>query len=122
MPTLKMLEESGATAVICTVRRGSSQEVQNAAQQYSEFHIPDGVRFDEELFTLAVEDLERYLSDGHTVLVHCHAGRNRSCTVAALYLIRRGMEPDVVIDHIREIRPRAIANPVFEQRLLDGGI
>lgn len=123
MPTLKMLEEAGADAVICCVKKGSDPEVQDALQEYSQYSIPDGVRFDTELFARALADLLTWHGEGRTVIVHCHAGRNRSCTLAALFLIHRcNWDGGDAIDFIRKLRPRAIANPVFEARLRAGGI
>jgi len=119
-PTLKMLDDSGADAVVCTIKKGTSEEVVNRVQYYSCYPIPDGKRFDEELFRRAVSDAEFFMREGRTVLVHCRAGRNRSATVCAIILIRQGWDPLEAIKFIRFIRPRAIANPVFEARLLQG--
>jgi len=122
MPKPEMIRESGAEAVICTVLKGAPQEVQDMVERYSEYAIPDGKYFKPDLFGKALEDLELWHAEGRTVLVHCHAGRNRSATLIALYLIRRGWTPEEAIAHIREVRPRAIANPVFEAALLAGGL
>tara|TARA_R110002153_G_scaffold132597_2_gene281652 strand:- start:19578 stop:19988 length:411 start_codon:yes stop_codon:yes gene_type:complete len=123
MPTLAMLEESGADAVICCVKKGSDQEVQDALSGYVQYSIPDGVRFDTELFTIALGALIHWYEQGRTIIVHCHAGRNRSCTLAALFLIHKcGWDGGDAVDYIRKLRPRAIANPVFEERLRAGGI
>ncbi len=119
-PNLRMLDESGANAVVCTIRKGASEEVQRMVKEYSAYPIPDGIRFDEELFKLAVADAERWMAQGHTVLVHCRAGRNRSATVCAIILIRMGWAPQAAVDYMRRLRPRSIANLVFEARLLQG--
>lgn len=120
MPTVKMLEECGARAVVSCVKKGSPAAVIDRLEQYACYPIPDGKRFDEDLFRFAVDDVEHWRAKGHTVLVHCHAGRNRSATVAALVLMRMGWTGGEAVRHIRNLRPRAIANPVFEDRLLGG--
>jgi protein-tyrosine phosphatase len=38
----------------------------------------------------AVEDIHRALQNGETVLVHCHAGAQRSATVVVYYLMQYG--------------------------------
>ena len=123
MPTPAMIEECRADAIVCTVKKGSPQDVQSMVERYSEYPIPDGKYFRSDLFAKALEDLENwFIEEGRTVLVHCHAGRNRSATLICLYLIRLGWSPEEAIAHIRTVRPRAIANPVFEAALLAGGL
>ena len=45
---------------------------------------------------------------GNTILIHCHAGMQRSAAVMAMTLIAlTNKKPDEVMDHIRSIRPIA---------------
>jgi hypothetical protein len=57
---------------------------------------------------------------GKRVLIRCQAGLNRSSLVAALVLVRDGVEPGEAIAKIRRTRsPRALFNPKFVETILD---
>jgi hypothetical protein len=55
---------------------------------------------------------------GHSVLVTCAAGRNRSATVVAEYLIQSGLPAHAVIERIRERRANSLGNQTFVDWLL----
>jgi len=63
------------------------------------------------------------LSGGKKVLVHCYAGRGRTGTMLAAFLIHRGMSPDAAIGEIRERAKeaygtiRGVIEPEQEERL-----
>lgn len=57
----------------------------------------------------------------HQVLVHCWLGINRSASIAALALIKSGMDPLAAITHIRKKRTKyCILNKTFREWLLAG--
>lgn len=59
------------------------------------------------------------VKDGQKILINCNAGRNRSCLLIALTLMRlNGWSGRQALDFVREKRPRAIANEHFEKYLL----
>ena len=47
-----------------------------------------------------------------TVLVHCHAGMQRSAAVVAMYLIAHGMKSDDAINFIKSKRPIAFHHSI----------
>lgn len=55
-----------------------------------------------------LEFIDRQEAAGRMVLVHCGAGLGRSGTVAAVYLVKRGSDPQAAIRQVREVRPFAI--------------
>lgn len=59
------------------------------------------------------------LIENKKVLVHCHAGMQRSCTIVALYLIKYyGMRPTDAIKFIQRRRPIAfMPEPTFKNLL-----
>jgi hypothetical protein len=74
--------------------------------------------------TQVLERIHEHILQGQDVLVHCLAGIQRSCTVAAMYLMRfRGLSSIQAIDWIRERRPVAFdegvnfAAALYERRI-----
>ena len=53
---------------------------------------------------------------GAEVIIHCHAGRNRACFVMGLVIseLHPGWSGDKIVEHIRSVRPNALANEHFE--------
>ncbi|MFO0868718.1 MAG: phosphatidylglycerophosphatase and protein-tyrosine phosphatase 1 family protein [Pirellulales bacterium] len=65
----------------------------------------------------AVEFIQRHVTQGHTVYVHCKAGRARSATVVLCWLIaHRGMTPAAAQAHLRARRPHVM--PQLDQRVV----
>lgn len=57
---------------------------------------------------------------GHTVLVHCAMGFNRSALVAGVILKYLGITGQAVLDHIRDRRPGALYNKKYAEYLESG--
>lgn len=51
--------------------------------------------------------IDTALSAGKKVLVHCLEGKQRSATVAAAFLIRKGLPPILAIEHVHAARSAA---------------
>lgn len=70
-----------------------------------------------------VDQMEKYISRGDNVLVHCHAGINRSALILGFYMIlKQGVSPTDAINKIRKANATqrsivALSNPLFESIL-----
>ncbi|MEF8788287.1 MAG: dual specificity protein phosphatase family protein [Planctomycetota bacterium] len=75
---------------------------------YLHLPIPDGTA--PELFQVRqfMRFCEQNIDQDRPVAVHCLAGIGRTGTMAACYLVYRGMEPHDAISRIRRLRPRSI--------------
>jgi len=73
-------------------------------------HVPmrDFVGPDVRQLQQAVEAIDRAIARGHSVAIHCVAGRGRTGTVLAAFLVSRGMSPAEAIETVRRSRPRSI--------------
>lgn len=120
IPKPEDIERGEITAVVNTIKADDSPEVISQLRYYAHYAIPDGKVVKKDLLSQAADDA-LYFWNGHNVLIHCRAGRNRSATVAALVLFELGVvdTPKEAIDYIRSRRPRAIANPAFEAWLVE---
>jgi Swiss Army Knife protein, DSP-PTPase phosphatase domain len=57
----------------------------------------------------AVGFIEEQLKSGRAVAVHCLAGKGRTMTTIAAYLMKKeGLDPDEAVQKVREIRPGAV--------------
>ena len=64
------------------------------------------------------EFIDEALSTGGKVLIHCMAGRSRSASILAAYLICcKGMSSTESVDLIRSVRPIIQPNPSFSEQL-----
>ena len=71
--------------------------------------LVDGSGNDLAAFRKLVQDLIEMVEGSPPVLVHCHAGRSRSVTVVAGYLVKtRGWSPQAAYDFIASKRETAV--------------
>jgi len=115
--TRHRLAESGITHVFCVAPTPDwDLEISMDQGFYHHHPLPDGKEIGKDQVRTVVEQIYRVLMDTtDSVLVHCRAGRNRSCLVAALVLIKFHQDPKTVLAELRHVRPRALANPLFEK-------
>jgi atypical dual specificity phosphatase len=69
----------------------------------ADFSIPTN----SETFLHLLESIEHYLNVGN-VLMHCSAGKGRSGTVAASYLVYKGLKWSEAISLVRKVNPHSI--------------
>jgi atypical dual specificity phosphatase len=70
--------------------------------------IPDFTAPSLEQVATAIATIETSLAVGKPVAVHCAAGRGRTGTILACYLVARGMSAAEAIAHVRALRPPSI--------------
>ena len=113
---LKELRKHGIDIVVNVWSR-PDMEISQEMFRYIHWPIPDGELRDSDrrfLEGMALRVAGDILHEDHKVLVHCHAGRNRSALVSAL-LVRQllDLSGEQAIEYVRERRPNALANEHF---------
>ncbi len=101
------LRKQGFSVVVSLeCERLNTFEIEDAGFEHRKICIQDffAPSFDQIDEFVTFVDAKR--SEGKKVLVHCYAGRGRTGTMLAAYLIHKGMLPDAAI---REIREKAYA-------------
>lgn len=73
------------------------------AQHYS---VDDAPTLDQ--INQALATIDRSLSADIPLLIHCDAGKGRTGTILACYLVTRGSDSQAAIDHVRARRPGSI--------------
>ncbi|MCS6768693.1 MAG: dual specificity protein phosphatase family protein [Candidatus Nitrosocaldus sp.] len=84
-------------------------------------HIPtlDGTAPDIGDMDRAVEFIRRSMTNGRPVLVHCAAGKGRTGTILAAYMIKyEGLSAVDAIGRVRSMRPGSIQSSSQEMALL----
>lgn len=67
-------------------------------------------------FRCAVDLLVSLIGDGHVVLVHCHEGKSRTCSVILAYLMRNlSMTYEDALLLVKEKRPQTDIQPALKE-------
>lgn len=109
------------THVICLVNKQSEVVRAEYGDRYIHFPMSDGLLMDRARWDELVSVVNNLYNEGWpSVLAHCNAGRNRSGLLAVLMFVEfTGLSPADALDYVRKIRPRAVANPAFEEYIND---
>uniref|UniRef100_A0A8C6WVL9 Phosphatidylglycerophosphatase and protein-tyrosine phosphatase 1 n=1 Tax=Neogobius melanostomus TaxID=47308 RepID=A0A8C6WVL9_9GOBI len=126
--TRQLVEEEGVSAVITMNEEYETRLLCNSAQEWREAGVEQlrlstvdllGVPSLEHL-RRGVDFAVRHRDQGHTVYVHCKAGRCRSATMAAAYLIRvYCVTPEEACERLQSLRPHVILRPAQVSLLQD---
>lgn len=85
--------------------QSEADEVRHYGLDFLSLPIPDRhVPRSEGVLTQPLEKLDRALSEGKNVLIHCRQGIGRSGLVAACLLVKKGMSPGAALEKISEVR------------------
>jgi protein-tyrosine phosphatase len=111
------LKAYGIDVVVNTIVR-SDTELIPYLHSYIHQPLPDGKSIYKMMIYNAAREAIDAIDDGHVVLTHCHAGKNRSglinCLIVMELLDMTGTE---ALAFVRQGRPNAVANPYFQSLL-----
>jgi len=97
-----------------------STEVRSRGLGFSSFPIPDRqVPSSEARLAQLLEKVDRTLSSGKNVLIHCRQGIGRSGLVAACLLVKKGMSPGTAIEKISSARGVAVPETEEQREWID---
>ncbi|XP_031559778.1 phosphatidylglycerophosphatase and protein-tyrosine phosphatase 1-like [Actinia tenebrosa] len=112
--TKQLVEEEKVKAVVTLNEEYETKYFSNSAEEWSAWGVTqlrlETVDFNnappQEMLKKGVEFLEDMTSKGNTVYVHCKAGRGRSTTLVACYLMKKmSMTPMQAHSYIQAKRP-----------------
>ena len=106
---LGFLESQGVKAMISLTERRLPDEVL-ARFGFASVHlpIPDFTAPSVAAIDVFVRQVDAWVGEGLTVMVHCGAGYGRTGTMLGAYLVWQGLAAAEAIRRVREIRPLSI--------------
>jgi dual specificity MAP kinase phosphatase len=114
---LQLLKKWGVTAVV-NMRKKSFQQASHA-DWLDYLHLPtqDLTPPSIEKLNAGVAFIQRHISNGGKVYVHCRWGEGRGPSMAAAYLISTGMTTEDAITSIKQVRPFISLTKVQREQL-----
>ena len=106
---LEALQAAGIGAIVTLTEYPLDAEVVDASGlEVLHLPIPDMTPPSLEAISQFTAYVDEALAGDKAVVAHCLAGRGRTGTMLACYLVKQGMDPTVAISQIREQRPGSI--------------
>lgn len=107
--TLKSLQDAGVGAIV-TLTESSLQRalVEQFGIDYHHMPLRDFAAPSHELIQQFIGIVKNTRKTGKSTVVHCLAGRGRSGTMAACYLVSLGRSSRKAIEEVRRLRPGSI--------------
>ena len=105
------LQAEGVTAVvnICGEHPGPVKAYQQAGIVQLRLYTPDFSAPSLEDMKRGVAFIQRHVSEGHSVYVHCKAGRGRSATLVLCWLVAtKGISPEEAYALLAQKRPHVV--------------
>ena len=115
---MEELKEKHAISVVLDLNdtKAEARHAEKAGLKYIGKRIPMVPTF-ETMVSLS-KAMDKEVRNGKKVFVHCHQGIYRGPTIAAAYLIYKGMSTQEAIKQIRDRRPSALPGIKNSQKLV----